>query len=379
MGNIWSSPATARMTSWCAPPARGVLSFEITGYSQHRALGAGTFIQSAAMDVGGYRWCIRCYPNGDSRKESKGYVGVYLELLSKKAEVRALYELWLVDQEKGGRCSSLIYSARAPTLFSTRDAAAGGPKVCWGAGWNKLMEWNALEASSSPYLKDDRLVIECHVTVIREPWVVESSSSSSAAAAVEAPRRSLSQDFSKLLETKIGADVTFKVQGQAFAAHTCVLAARSPVFRAQFSGEHGAQQRSVTIQAEDMEPAVFEALLRFVYTDSVSPSMAGLGADEKTEMWERLLVAAVRYDVEGLKLVCERALSEGLDADTVASVLVLAARLNCDVLRDACVEYIAGTCRHRLRDVVASDGYGHLKASYPAVFVDLFEKVARIR
>ena len=171
----------------------------------------------------------------------------------------------------------------------------------------------------------------------------------------------------------------FKVQDQAFAAHTCVLAARSPVFRAQFSGEHGAQQRSVNIQAEDMEPAVFEALLRFVYTDSVSPSMAGLGADEKTEMWERLLVAAVRYDVEGLKLVCERALSEGLDADTVASVLVLAARLNCDVLRDACVEYIAGTCRHRLRDVVASDGYGHLKASYPAVFVDLFEKVARIR
>jgi len=75
--------------------------------------------------------------------------------------------------------------------------------------------------------------------------------------------------------------------------------------------------------------------------------------------------------------VCERALSEGLDADTVASVLALAAWLNCDVLWDACIEFIAGT--HRLRDVVASDGYGHLKASYPAVFLDLFEKVARIR
>ena len=73
----------------------------------------------------------------------------------------------------------------------------------------------------------------------------------------------------------------FKVQDQAFAAHTCVLAARSPVFKAQFSGEQHGAQHSVTIE-EDMKPAVFEALLRFMYTDSVSPSMAGLGTDEKT-------------------------------------------------------------------------------------------------
>ena len=63
------------------------------------------------------------------------------------------------------------------------------------------MERNSLEASSSPYLKDDRLVIECHITVIREPWVVESSSTAATSAGVEAPRRSLLQDFSKLLET----------------------------------------------------------------------------------------------------------------------------------------------------------------------------------
>lgn len=104
--------------------------------------------------------------------------------------------------------------------------------------------------------------------------------------------------------------------------------------------------------------------------------MAVLGAGEKSELCEPLLVAAVQYDVDGLKLVCERALSKGLDADTVASVLVLTAGNNCDVLKDECVEFIAGT--HRLRDVVASDGYGRLKALYPAVFVDLFEKAARL-
>lgn len=55
MGNILPS-GPARMTSRGGPPARGVLTLEILGYSQHRGLGAGKFIQSAPLDVGGYRY-----------------------------------------------------------------------------------------------------------------------------------------------------------------------------------------------------------------------------------------------------------------------------------------------------------------------------------
>jgi speckle-type POZ protein len=38
--------------------------------------------------------------------------------------------------------------------------------------------------------------------------------------------------FSSLLLSKEGSDITFEVGGVKFAAHRCVLAARSAVFRA---------------------------------------------------------------------------------------------------------------------------------------------------
>ncbi|CAL4997598.1 unnamed protein product [Urochloa decumbens] len=377
MGIVLGSP-TARTMSRLAPPTRGVLSFEITGYSQHRGLGVGKFIQSAAVDVGGYRWCIRCYPDG-STTNSKGFVSVYLDLLSKNAKVRAHFELKLVNQKDG--YSPVIWCTNAPVLFNTRDAARN-PTISWGVPSSKIMEKKDLEAS--PYLKDDRLIIECHVTVLKEPCVVESSAATASTATAEsALRPNLSHDFSKLLETKVGADVTIKVKDQEFTAHTSVLAARSSVFRERFSREQeepeGAERRTV-VTARGVEPPVFEAMLHFIYTDSLPASIvvAGLDRDERSHLWERLLVAADGFDVKGLKLVCGRALiRDGLDADTVASLLVLAVENKCDVLKDACVEFIA--CTGRVRDVVASDGYGRLKESCPAVFVELFEKAATLR
>ncbi|WVZ59059.1 hypothetical protein U9M48_009262 [Paspalum notatum var. saurae] len=60
----------------------------------------------------------------------------------------------------------------------------------------------------------------------------------------------------------------------------------------------------------DMEAQVFEALLYFIYTD-MFPEMARDG-EEKEEvvmaMAQHLLVAADRYDMERLKLMCEEKL-----------------------------------------------------------------------
>jgi speckle-type POZ protein len=44
------------------------------------------------------------------------------------------------------------------------------------------------------------------------------------------------------------------------------------------------------------------------------------------------------------------------------------------MLKDACVEFIISS--GRMNDVLASQGYVHLKQSRPAVFVDIFEKLA---
>lgn len=57
----------------------------------------------------------------------------------------------------------------------------------------------------------------------------------------------------------MGTDVDFEVNGESFAAHKLVLAARSPVFRAQLFGPMK-DQNTRCINVEDMEAPVFKVI-----------------------------------------------------------------------------------------------------------------------
>ncbi|TVU41990.1 hypothetical protein EJB05_08370, partial [Eragrostis curvula] len=78
----------ATTTSRCeSQTVRGRHLYEIAGYSLHKGLDKGKFIRSSNFTVGGYDWCIRYCPEDD-----KEYIAVYLVLMTRDAEVRALYE-----------------------------------------------------------------------------------------------------------------------------------------------------------------------------------------------------------------------------------------------------------------------------------------------
>ena len=70
--------------------------FKIVGYHLHKGLGVGKYIRSATFAVGGYDWCVRYYPDGETQ-DCRGYVSIFLELLTRNAKVRAEYEFRLVD------------------------------------------------------------------------------------------------------------------------------------------------------------------------------------------------------------------------------------------------------------------------------------------
>jgi speckle-type POZ protein len=125
-----------------------------------------------------------------------------------------------------------------------------------------------------------------------------------------------------------------------------------------------------------MQPAVFKALLHFIYTDSL-PDLDDFEGDDKCEMHRHLLVAADRYAMDRLKIICQNILCKNLDVDNVATTLALADQHNCDKLKDVCVEFIASS--DKMDDVVATQGYADLKRSCPSVLVDAFEKRSRSR
>ncbi|KAL6659078.1 hypothetical protein ACP70R_003118 [Stipagrostis hirtigluma subsp. patula] len=191
---------------------------------------------------------------------------------------------------------------------------------------------------------------------------------------IEVPQSDLAAHLGKLLEAEKGADVTFGVGGDTFAAHKVILAMRSPVFKATLYGpmsETGTQ----VIPIADMQPAVFKSLLHFIYTDSL-PAMGDLEGNDHSEMIRHLLVAADRYAMDRLKLICQSMLCEDLGVQNVATTLALADQHHCDMLKDACIEFISSST---VDDIVATQGFLDLKKNCPSVLVDAFVKINNIR
>ena len=67
------------------------------------------------------------------------------------------------------------------------------------------------------------------------------------------------------------------------------------------------------IEIENMEPAVFQKMLQFIYTNDCDVG----------EHAEELLIAADRYDIKDLKDICEEELETELTVDNKARLLAV--------------------------------------------------------
>ena len=103
---------------------------------------------------------------------------------------------------------------------------------------------------TSDFLKDDCLKINCTV------GVVVSEIDCPILHPIQVPESDIGAHFGMLLENEEGSDITFNVFGEKFHAHTLVLAARSPVFEAEFSDRMEEDNNEIVVT--DMEPKVFK-------------------------------------------------------------------------------------------------------------------------
>ncbi|KAG2577529.1 hypothetical protein PVAP13_6NG104000 [Panicum virgatum] len=251
-------------------------------------------------------------------------------------------------------------------LFKSCDATRYGLQKPAGVPRALLEVWRNL----GWYLVNDRLRIQCELTVIRESLLFENIGEPE----IEVPPCDMMEHFGNLLKEKKGVDVTFRVGGKDFEAHKIVLAARSPVFMAEFFGQMR-ESGTCCVTVEDMQPEVFGALLHFIYNDPL-PDMGDLEGNDYREMMSHLLVAADRYALDRMKLVCQSIICKSLDVETVATTLALADQHNCDKLRAACIEFIASS--KNMDAVAVTQGYADLKRMCPFVFIDLFERKSKL-
>ncbi|XP_044430304.1 BTB/POZ and MATH domain-containing protein 2-like [Triticum aestivum] len=344
-----------------SPPASAIVAqamsgshvVKIDGYSRTKGLGNGKYIKSETFTIGGHPWCMRYYPDG-CQTEDADWISIYLQHSTDPtdaSEVKEEFKMSLLDQDRQpvalySRCSSHIGT------FSRLHERCS-------MGFAQFIKRKDLEESL--YLRHDVFSIRCDVSVSKKIFTEPIPPH------VVLPPSNMHQHLGQLLLAGEAADVTFEVGEETLAAHRCILAARSPVFKAELLGPMK-EKTATRVLIDDMEARVFKALLHFI--DSL-PSMDKGGA---TEIAQHLLVAADRYDMERLKLICEGRLCDHICKSTVATTLALAEQHGCAALKKACFKFLMSP--GNLKVVMESDGYEHLKSSCPSVLDELVAKLA---
>ncbi|XP_051190452.1 BTB/POZ and MATH domain-containing protein 1-like [Lolium perenne] len=186
----------------------------------------------------------------------------------------------------------------------------------------------------------------------------------------------LGHDLAIMSDNQEHTDVSFDVAGETFSAHRVVLAARSPVFKAELYGPM-AESKMASITIEEMEPTTFRSMLHYLYHGSL-PDAGKTNVCFRMLEYQHLLIAADRYGIERLKKICEHKLSgNGITIDNVVSMLELAEDHVCTKLKARCFDFLADG--ENFMKVATSGEYISLMQSFPNLLDELRNAIKIVR
>ncbi|KAI5004756.1 hypothetical protein ZWY2020_031999 [Hordeum vulgare] len=295
----------------------GVIPFQIVGYGVRKV--------SNPIRSGGHTWALACgfVDQGDdhlTRRPSPSRWSETTKTTSSRWSASAS------TTRTCGRWPAAVWRSDDPNVFSkTRNT------------W-KLTVPDLFRGHEARYVENDRLTILCTVHVLKEELGTAVENKNRFVSVVPSSP-TLSQDLTKLIPTDAEEispcgcvlpppDVTFVVEHIEIKAHKLVLAMRSPVLIAGLDLHSTTTTTTlgacVVVRIDDMSAATFKAMLRFIYTDEL-PLKSNINnmpqrackkkfASRRLVIMARdLMVAADRYRLERLRLMCEKILSESLE------------------------------------------------------------------
>jgi speckle-type POZ protein len=170
----------------------------------------------------------------------------------------------------------------------------------------------------------------------------------------------LVRDLGSLLCEGNGADVNFSFPESRISAHKAILAARSPVFAAMF--QHDMQENKANeVEITDISSTVFKKLLQFIYT----------GQCKLEDMAEELLFAADKYQIEGLKQMCENHLRVNLNVGNAVRLLILSDMHQSSILKEHAIYFI----NRNAAEVRKTSWWKELIASHLHLLEELYNEI----
>jgi hypothetical protein len=144
-----------------------------------------------------------------------------------------------------------------------------------------------------------------------------------------------------------------------FKAHKCILAARSPVFKAMFNYKLK-ENLTNKVVIEDCKPEVVKAMLKYIYTAYLPDDIEHIAID--------LFIAAEKYYIDSLKVKVREHLVENLCADNALQIYVLSEIYNDSMLRKQSLKYI----RDNIDKITQNSDWDLYLVMYPQYFTNAF-------
>ncbi|XP_058788595.1 speckle-type POZ protein B-like isoform X2 [Phymastichus coffea] len=295
------------------------------------------------------KWRLQFYPSGNNQ-ENKDYVSLFLHLVTcDKPTIKVDFKFCVID--KDGREVNERKTSEKWQFFQGRQS-----------GFPKFIKKDHVLDPSNGILPQDKLRIVC--TIRSATGKVDRISLDSMFPQSPNLLNQLSEDWTQALEEQSFSDVTLEsCDGIKLAAHKVVLAARSPVFAAMF--EHDMRERhDSNVLIHDIEPDILKSMLRFIYTSRVEDLHCQAA---------RLLAAADKYALDGLKAICEQSLCKGLNIEDAAECLVVAELYRACKLKDKTLNFI----RVHLREVLETPNFKALAKDQPALMEEILRSMTK--
>lgn len=217
------------------------------------------------------------------------------------------------------------------------------------------IEMEELQNSTKGLLLNDTLTLHCHINVVTDLIVI------SPLEFLDIPmdNSQLYSDMLKLLETGKFSDITLVMDGgRELKAHKNILSMRSEVFAAMFEHQLLEENTLNRVYINDLDFEVVGEMLTFIYSNK-APNISKYAED--------LLMAADKYALRNLKLMCEVFLDRDRTIDTALSTLVLADRHKSELLRLRTIHFI----KANLTKVIQTKEWSIMQRDYPQIIDEI--------
>ncbi|GAB4839260.1 hypothetical protein Ancab_039881 [Ancistrocladus abbreviatus] len=139
------------------PPAHYKLDVDSFSQVTSSLLIESCFLESTEFIVGGHRWVIQIYPNGNEKDNGDGYISIYLKLRDKlkpRSFINVVFRALIYDQ---ARKKYLIIQDLQEKCFDASNTIRGMPKA---------LPQSALYAEYNGFLMHDRCTFGAEVFII---------------------------------------------------------------------------------------------------------------------------------------------------------------------------------------------------------------------